>query len=226
MFSNYRNNNPYYYGQNNIGSYYSNNYMNSYNSFLQRKREMEERNRIIENHNNIMKRFYESSLRYQGYSDDEIQNQVNKKYSQNTIYGAYQNCDSDEVTMAKIQYIEDNIREKESTRMIDRQNNIINKSKDKYPDNMGMMEFFNVATDMYFDIRMEEQREKERQLDRLYNKNDFRTLLSRNIDNDTFKGITRINGIDAFDVQLPDKLKSIATDYKNRKKYFLDSLMK
>ena len=110
-------------------------------------------------------------------------------------------------------------------------NNYWHQRNDKYPEKYGVDEFLNqgILTQQIFDDMDDDTRRREKELNRLYDQNQFRQLLAqRHPDYDPVTGVSikgaRRLGIDDIEVQLPPNLSS--TEYAQRRQRFFESIMK
>lgn len=110
-------------------------------------------------------------------------------------------------------------------------NRCYHERNDKYPEHYGLEEYFNggIMANQIMDLMEDDMKKRERQLNRLYDQQEFRNFLhSRHPDYDPITGISsrgaRRLGIDDLEIKLPPNLCS--QEYQERRHKFIESIMK
>lgn len=107
---------------------------------------------------------------------------------------------------------------------------IHNRTKSEFPDEMSLAEYFDKAGQLIVEARIEESRNRQRDVSRLYDRTQYSDLVKmhsrdNNYFNSVFAGGYRNPhvSIDDMEVKLPD---SISNEYFDKKRAFLESIFK
>ena len=216
-------NNPY----NDLGGYYGN-YFNT----SDRRKALEEKRLQEENQFNLFKKLHVKNYISMGYSKEESEKLVEEAF--NPKNNPQNQIDQDAMIANRISRNRDNLEryhrdlEYQRDKYIERHNKIYNDFKKEYPDDMGALEFFEKAGDLYIEALTYFDREKQKDLTKIYNSNDYKTLVKQSANplgtyfENTFKRIKPDpNNLGSLEIKLPDSIKR---DFDSRKKKFLDSI--
>lgn len=104
-------------------------------------------------------------------------------------------------------------------------NNEIQKVKSRFPDDMGMCEFFENFGEIYLEEKIRQQKEKRKDLSGLYNKNHYNQLVNMHSNsNNQYNRVFNNNvNIDDMEIHLPT---SLSNEYHERKRKFIESLLR
>lgn len=106
-------------------------------------------------------------------------------------------------------------------------NNQIEETKKKYPDDMSLMDFFDKAGEMILEIRLEDMRNKQRDVSQLYDRDGYQSLIKSHSGNTNYFNSVfgdrqrREVNIDDLEVNLPN---SISNEFYEKKRAFLESI--
>lgn len=97
-------------------------------------------------------------------------------------------------------------------------------AKERFPDDTSLYDFLANAGELYAEMLMDKAKHEQRQLNRLYNQNDYQQLV--NLHNKTGSYYNQLMNnnpsIDDMEITLPSHL---STEYQRRKQAFINSIM-
>lgn len=223
--------NPYmnqqYQQQPITGGYYTNNYYTQNPYLVQRQMELQKMQEEEANRQqaSIMKFISRNVNRSLGYEvNDEYLSQYDPVYRDPKEIQCEQHWD-------RMQRLEQLSQQQQVstpvTRMNDNNNARIAQMKERYPDDMDLFAFLEVAGELYCEAVAEKGRQQEVQINRLYNQNDFRQLLNlHNTGGSYYSSIMNFNpddvSIDDMEITLPENL---ARSYSERKAKFFNAIL-
>lgn len=118
-----------------------------------------------------------------------------------------------------------------SGRIISQVNTIIHQTKQVFSDDMDLVEYFEKAGELILEARIQDNRNKQRNLSKLYNGNSYKDLInyhSTGPRNSYFNSVFRNNmdnrniNIDDLEVTLPS---NIGNGYHERRSMFMDAIL-
>lgn len=219
-----------------MGGYYNNQYNNYYNPYLaQQQRQMQEAQmrEQMRQQTDILKsisRKVNNALGNDIDMDEHLkQYDPENYYHYNQQYGQYVQ-DEDERIHQQLMNVHCNgiTGNVYNIRLIQANNVIYEQEKKARPDDMNMNDYHRSAGEMLHDLRMQEQRNRQRDLSKLYNVNQYNQLVKMNSNpnsyfNSMFNGtaMQKDMNIDDMEVKLPQHMIS---SYDQRKKAFFDTI--
>lgn len=109
-------------------------------------------------------------------------------------------------------------------------NNVSQRNKENFPDDMSMLDYFDKAGEILLDITIQKSRDKAKDVSKLYNRDDYLDLIKLHKGNIPYfntisksKFSTGDIDIDDMEVTLPNELSD---EYYKRKRQFLESIFK
>ena len=223
--SGYNNTNNGYYNSNNM----YNNYFNPYLAIQQnqaREAQMKEQQRT---ESDMMKRISRAVNKASGseISDDTLGEIYD--YKEPEQYKV--DPDSVEYMQSFVAslYITDNRYLPQDIQFVNRFNQMYDQAKQMCPDDISMYDYNQKMSEQYVQMLIDNNREKQRDVSKLYNSNDYNKLLNMNSKsssyfNSIFNGGNMNNNVsvDDMEVTLPNHL---ANEYQSRRKQFLESIL-
>lgn len=215
----------------NMGGYYSNVYNGFYNPYLvaQQQQAIEAQRREEQRkHSDMMKMISKNVNKALG-NDIENMEQHLKQYD--PVEQQAVEIDFEEQTTYRLM----NIRQHGGTvnpqvaAYINGINNMYDKTREEFPSDMSMYDFNNKAGKLYMDMLIEENNRKSKQLNQLYNSEQFNQLLKMHNSGNGYFSSAFSNkpagmdvSIDNMEVHLPSHLQNV---YQQRKQAFFNEIM-
>lgn len=229
---NYGGYNPYmnqqYQSQPMIGGYYTNNYYNTNPYLVQRQMELQriQEEEAIKQQASIMKFISKNVSAYLGY---EVNDEYLSQYDPYIKDPKEIQCEQHWERMQRLERLsqqQQNVTT-QATRMNQNNNARMAMMKEKYPDDMSLFDFLEVAGELYCEAVAAKGLRQETQVNRLYNQNDFRQLLNlHNTGGSYYNSIMNFNpddaSIDDEEITLPENL---ARTYSERKAKFFNAIL-
>jgi len=217
-----------YNGIGNMGSYYTGTYNNYYNPYMAMKQQeamkavyMEEQRQQVD----IMKTISKNVNKSYGTEVDDI---FLKRYDPVDIIQQNRDPEIDiNIRLANARAEAQYGRNPEVEGYIYAINTMYDKSKEMYPDSMGIYEFNKISSEINLQYLEEEYREKQRNVGTLYNRSQYNQLISEhskanNSFSNVFGNTKNINSIDDLEVTLPSHLSN---ELAARREMFMKSIM-
>lgn len=222
------------------GGYYSNTYSNYYNPYVASKQQEILRAQQMEyqrRETDIMKKMSKQANRYNGkeMSEEELNKiydpQSCQQYNQGYTQEMYEAMQTHKLMMHAI-----NQRLNKLPKPVNEQEQIhytvSSKYKEQFPDDMGVFEYLDNAWKIAQEAKDEELRREQRNLSKLYNRNQYNELLKMHSNTSNYFNSALTNpmgtshysnaNIDDMEISLPEALKKSNL----RKQQFLDSIFK
>lgn len=213
----------------NFGSYYTNNYnYNPYNPFYLRQQQelYEAQQREARNNQiNIMKRLNKCASDCLGIEHNDTNIDI--------IYGNYEQRPEEYQFIQEIQNYNqfltrykprDPDYKSKSPRYLELMRRTAKCSDEfhsKVKEDASLCEFLDVGGELYIDALMNDPKNNQKDLTRLYNRGDYLQLLNMH-NNSRFNAFNRDVTIDDMSIELPPSLKS---NYSARRQQFLEAIM-
>lgn len=215
------------------GGYYNNMYNNYYNPYLAMKQQQQAEAMFKEQQrqqSDIMKKISRAVNKSSGYDISEE--------SLNSLYD-YKEPEQYKVDTESVEYMQSYVTNlhlngyqytPQEIAYVNHFNSQYDKSKQQYPDDISMYDFHIKMSENYVDMLLEKEKEKQKDVSKLYNNDDYRKLLNMNSNNNTYFNSIFNGGnnnqnnvsIDDMEISLPNHL---ANEYQSRRKQFLDAIL-
>ena len=214
------------------GGYYNNIYNNYYNPYLALKQkeiaeaQMKEE---LRKQSDIMKKISRCVNKAVGV--DISDEQLDKLYNYQPIQPDKIDYESPEYMQAYVANLHVNGMKylPQDVQFVQYFNSMYERSRQEVLNDISMYEFNNKMTEQYVQMLLDREKEKQKDISKLYNNNDYRKLLnmnkkSSNYFNSIFNGNNMNNNvsIDDMEITLPNHL---ANEYQTRRKQFLDAIL-
>lgn len=215
-----------------VGGYYNNMYNNYYNPYLAiqaqqaREAQFKEEQR---KQSDIMKKISRAVNKAAGsdISDEDL----NKIYD----YKEPERCKTDTDSVEYMQSYVYNLHVNglnylpQDIQYINYFNSMYDKTRQEIPNDISMYEYNNKMSEQYIQMLLDKDKQKQKEISKLYNNNDYRKLLDMNSKsnsyfNSIFNGRTMDNNvtIDDMEISLPNH---ISNEYQTRRKMFIDAIL-
>lgn len=219
---------PNYQPQPMIGGFYTNNYYNSNPYLVQRQMELQriQEEEAMKQQASIMKFISKNVNGYLGVEvDDEYLSQYDPRYMDPKEIQCGQHWERMQ-RLEQLSQQQQNVTT-QASKMNQNNNARMAQMKEKYPDDMSLFQFLEVAGELYCEAVAAKGREQEMQVNRLYNQGDFRQLLNlHNTGGSYYSSIMNFNpddtSIDDMEITLPENL---ARSYSERKAKFFNAIL-
>lgn len=211
------------YNMTNMGGYYNNVYNGYYNPYLaaeQEKIRKAQEKEQMRQQSSLMKRLVKGVNNALGMETSE---EALKQFDPIEISQDYELQNTNYLMNLHYNGLNYNPR---LAAQVQANNQIYDKMKERFPDNMGIYEFHKYGAEYYVETKLEEDRQKQRNLSQLYNSQEYNKLISK------YKGtnFSSIFGnrnseeitLDDLEVTLPAHLSNV---YEERRKMFLETIL-
>lgn len=206
---------------NNAGGYYNGMYNNYYNPYLHQQRMEMEKAKLREEAQGqagIWKMLSKGCNQALGNNVENMDEHL-KKYD--PVYEDNPQYQQEQEYYHLLTLNHNGIELRERIRSnFEAQNVIFSREKETRPDNMSLVEFCSTAGELYAEAMTNEARDKQRNVSKLYNQDQFRQLID--IHNARVNGFKNTS-IDDMEVTLPAHLSS--TTFQQRRKAFLETIL-
>jgi len=214
------------------GGYYNNTYNNYYNPYLAIKQQEIAQAQLKEQmrqQSDVMKKISRAVNKAAGV---DISNEtLDKIYNYQEPEQYRPNPDSSEYMQSFVAnlYVNGMDHLPQDVQYVHYFNSMYDRTKQMIPDDVSMYEYNNMMSEQYVQMLQDKEKDRQRDISKLYNNNDYHKLLNMNNKsgsyfNSIFNGGNMNNNvsIDDMEVSLPNH---ISNEYQSRRKQFLDAIL-